>query len=168
MDSWRLDSLCNKSLLASDESIPLFCKDQIGSMVMGWEVKPSFIFANNNMGLIQNEFNIETQGFGDMVYPQLCKTSEKNESNDGLFDLKLGRLIDHHNLSSSEVCMPSKRPRERSFGSSTSFCKVHGCNEDLSNCKEYNKRHKVCEVHTKTSKVIVNGIEQRFCQQCSR
>ncbi|XVE91646.1 hypothetical protein REPUB_Repub01dG0028100 [Reevesia pubescens] len=32
----------------------------------------------------------------------------------------------------------------------------------------YHKRHKVCEGHSKSAKVIVNGIEQRFCQQCSR
>ncbi|XVF03161.1 hypothetical protein REPUB_Repub04eG0237000 [Reevesia pubescens] len=33
---------------------------------------------------------------------------------------------------------------------------------------DYHKRHKVCEAHSKTAKVIVDGIEQRFCQQCSR
>lgn len=189
---------------ASDESLSTsdaFDKDQIGSM--GWEVKPPFIFGNN-MGLFPNEINIQNQVFGDMGFPPLMRNSlfnpvmaasqnafsEENDSNSklesnsresGLFDLKLGRLIDPkevqifnpskiaHNLGlSSEVSMPSKRPREGGFGSSIPFCKVYGCNKNLSNCKDYHKRHKVCEAHSKTSKVIVNGIEQRFCQQCSR
>nr|XP_043636099.1 squamosa promoter-binding-like protein 9 [Erigeron canadensis] len=47
-------------------------------------------------------------------------------------------------------------------------CQVEGCNLDLSDAKTYYSRHKVCGVHSKTPKVIVNGIEQRFCQQCSR
>lgn len=47
-------------------------------------------------------------------------------------------------------------------------CQVEGCNLDLSDAKTYYSRHKVCGVHSKTPKVIVNGLEQRFCQQCSR
>ncbi|CAH9113603.1 unnamed protein product [Cuscuta epithymum] len=47
-------------------------------------------------------------------------------------------------------------------------CQVHGCFRDLSSSKEYHKRHRVCDEHSKTAKVIVDGIEQRFCQQCSR
>ncbi|KAI3733042.1 hypothetical protein L1987_64257 [Smallanthus sonchifolius] len=45
---------------------------------------------------------------------------------------------------------------------------VEGCNLDLSDAKTYYSRHKVCGAHSKTPKVIVNGLEQRFCQQCSR
>lgn len=47
-------------------------------------------------------------------------------------------------------------------------CQVEGCNLDLSDAKSYYSRHKVCGAHSKTAKVIVNGLEQRFCQQCSR
>ncbi|XP_076905223.1 squamosa promoter-binding-like protein 9 [Bidens hawaiensis] len=47
-------------------------------------------------------------------------------------------------------------------------CQVEGCNLDLTDAKTYYSRHKVCGVHSKTAKVIVNGLEQRFCQQCSR
>ncbi|XP_057817261.2 squamosa promoter-binding-like protein 12 [Cryptomeria japonica] len=49
-----------------------------------------------------------------------------------------------------------------------SRCQVEGCKLELSGAKDYHRRHKVCEPHSKASKVIVNGIEQRFCQQCSR
>ncbi|CAL9187238.1 unnamed protein product [Musa hybrid cultivar] len=48
------------------------------------------------------------------------------------------------------------------------WCLVDGCRSDLSNCREYHRRHKVCELHSKTPVVTVGGVEQRFCQQCSR
>ncbi|GMP56253.1 hypothetical protein CsSME_00020805 [Camellia sinensis var. sinensis] len=47
-------------------------------------------------------------------------------------------------------------------------CQVHGRSKDLSSSKSYHKRHKVCDVHSKTARVIVNSIEQKFCQQYSR
>nr|WAW78345.1 squamosa promoter binding protein-like 9 [Isatis tinctoria] len=47
-------------------------------------------------------------------------------------------------------------------------CQVEGCGMDLTNAKGYYSRHRVCGMHSKTPKVIVAGIEQRFCQQCSR
>lgn len=47
-------------------------------------------------------------------------------------------------------------------------CQVEGCNADLTSSKDYHRRHKVCEIHSKSAKVMVAGLEQRFCQQCSR
>ncbi|PIN20007.1 hypothetical protein CDL12_07332 [Handroanthus impetiginosus] len=47
-------------------------------------------------------------------------------------------------------------------------CQVEGCKVDLSDAKAYYCRHKVCGMHSKSPKVIVAGLEQRFCQQCSR
>ncbi|GFP88389.1 squamosa promoter-binding-like protein 12 [Phtheirospermum japonicum] len=47
-------------------------------------------------------------------------------------------------------------------------CQVEGCNTDLSKAKEYHRKHRVCDVHSKFPKVIVGGVERRFCQQCSR
>ncbi|KAF5744285.1 squamosa promoter-binding-like protein 7 [Tripterygium wilfordii] len=47
-------------------------------------------------------------------------------------------------------------------------CQVEGCHVALLNAKEYHKRHKVCETHSKAPSVVVQGSEQRFCQQCSR
>ncbi|MBA0772327.1 hypothetical protein Gotri_007729 [Gossypium trilobum] len=47
-------------------------------------------------------------------------------------------------------------------------CQVEGCYVTLVNAKEYHRRHKVCETHSKAPKVVVLGLEQRFCQQCSR
>ncbi|KAE8799783.1 squamosa promoter-binding-like protein 7 [Hordeum vulgare] len=47
-------------------------------------------------------------------------------------------------------------------------CQVEGCHMVLAGAKEYHRRHKVCEAHSKAPRVIVHGAEQRFCQQCSR
>lgn len=105
---------------------------------------------------------------------------DSNSRDSSLIDLKLGRFADQRDvhsskfskgapvLSSSELSTPSKRMRVSGMHSQAAFCQVYGCNKDLSSSKDYHKRHKVCELHSKTAKVIVNGIEQRFCQQCSR
>ncbi|KAL3835703.1 hypothetical protein ACJIZ3_010439 [Penstemon smallii] len=47
-------------------------------------------------------------------------------------------------------------------------CQVEGCDLDLSTAKEYHRKHRVCECHSKCSKVVIKGLERRFCQQCSR
>ncbi|XP_022927389.1 squamosa promoter-binding-like protein 3 isoform X3 [Cucurbita moschata] len=46
-------------------------------------------------------------------------------------------------------------------------CQADNCNADLSSSKRYHCRHKVCEFHAKALAVMVAGIHQRFCQQCS-
>lgn len=47
-------------------------------------------------------------------------------------------------------------------------CQVEGCGADLSQSKDYHRRHKVCEVHAKASSAVIRNVIQRFCQQCSR
>lgn len=47
-------------------------------------------------------------------------------------------------------------------------CQVEGCHVALVNAKEYHRRHRVCDMHSKAPKVMVLGLVQRFCQQCSR
>ncbi|KDP41332.1 hypothetical protein JCGZ_15739 [Jatropha curcas] len=105
---------------------------------------------------------------------------ESNSQDSSLIDLKLGRLIDGKDaqnskflkersvVSSVSPTSQPKRARTMSSRLQTPLCQVYGCNKDLSSLKDYHKRHKVCEIHSKTPKVIVNGVEQRFCQQCSR
>ncbi|KAK9934344.1 hypothetical protein M0R45_021491 [Rubus argutus] len=62
----------------------------------------------------------------------------------------------------------SKRGRRANAVIQVASCLVDGCNSDLSVCREYHRRHKVCELHSKTPKVTIQGQEKRFCQQCSR
>ncbi|KAI3757031.1 hypothetical protein L6452_04564 [Arctium lappa] len=72
------------------------------------------------------------------------------------------------------VTRPSKRVRSGSpgggggGGGNYPMCQVDNCKEDLSAAKDYHRRHKVCEVHSKSGKALVGKQMQRFCQQCSR
>lgn len=107
------------------------------------------------------------------------------------FDLKLGRNIVNSSsafrnteqvtcLKWKESTALAKPEASRSSGSSKRtrgnatgnnqipLCLVDGCDSDFSNCREYHKRHKVCDVHSKTPVVTISGDKQRFCQQCSR
>ncbi|KAL5859331.1 hypothetical protein ACOSQ4_000627 [Xanthoceras sorbifolium] len=61
--------------------------------------------------------------------------------------------------------------KKTKFGGGTSnraICQVEDCGADLSNAKDYHRRHKVCEMHSKASRALVGNVMQRFCQQCSR
>ncbi|KAH1033944.1 hypothetical protein GLYMA_20G006400v4 [Glycine max] len=63
----------------------------------------------------------------------------------------------------------NKRVRSGSPGTSSyPMCQVDNCREDLSKAKDYHRRHKVCEAHSKASKALLANQMQRFCQQCSR
>ncbi|KAF8408440.1 hypothetical protein HHK36_007593 [Tetracentron sinense] len=99
---------------------------------------------------------------------------------DSLVDLKLGSSGDFGDASVdkwkdtttvfkavSTSSKSSKRARAPSNGTQTVSCLVDGCRSDLSNCRDYHRRHKVCELHSKTPMVMVSGQQQRFCQQCS-
>lgn len=142
---------------------------------------------------MRNVFN-SNASIGDIISPSVVTSNaisgdeesssklsssvvDSNSRESSLFDLKLGGFGDNPNsnsprtapiLSSPESSTPAKRVRATSLSSQTAYCQVYGCNKNLSSAKDYHKRHKVCDVHSKTAKVIVNGIEQRFCQQCSR
>eukprot|EP01018_Ginkgo_biloba_P002062 Gb_26599 [translate_table: standard] len=102
----------------------------------------------------------------------------KDVQGDSLTCLKLGKrqyFEDNGNaakaISVSFAVSSSVHKRPRPLPSSSSQpprCQVEGCNVALTNAKEYHRRHKVCEMHSKAPKAIVVGLEQRFCQQCSR
>ncbi|CAA0824385.1 Squamosa promoter-binding-like protein 14 [Striga hermonthica] len=71
--------------------------------------------------------------------------------------------------SPQQVPRPNKRVRSGSPGGvNHPMCQVDDCEEDLSTAKDYHRRHKVCEIHSKASKALVGKHMQRFCQQCSR
>ncbi|KAH7445710.1 hypothetical protein KP509_01G021200 [Ceratopteris richardii] len=61
-----------------------------------------------------------------------------------------------------------KRFRSSSPGNQSPMCQVDDCHKDLKNEKDYHRRHKVCEPHSKAPQSMVQKIWQRFCQQCSR
>ncbi|XP_076940865.1 putative squamosa promoter-binding-like protein 19 [Bidens hawaiensis] len=85
-------------------------------------------------------------------------------SGDGIFN----KVSDQeHTMMSSSSSGLSKKPIG-DLGEQNVSCLVDGCEADLSGCREYHRRHRVCETHSKTPVVTTGGKEQRFCQQCSR
>ncbi|XP_072967767.1 squamosa promoter-binding-like protein 11 isoform X1 [Typha angustifolia] len=90
--------------------------------------------------------------------------------------LKLGKRTYFEDLpqSSLSVVTPPvpvasvKKAKVLQSNIQNSFCQVEGCNIDLSAAKDYHRKHRVCESHSKCPRVIVAGKELRFCQQCSR
>ncbi|XP_060183585.1 squamosa promoter-binding-like protein 12 isoform X3 [Lycium barbarum] len=62
----------------------------------------------------------------------------------------------------------AKKTKSSSQNALIPRCQVEGCNLDLSSAKEYHRKHRVCHCHSKFPKVIIGGVERRFCQQCSR
>nr|AQQ11799.1 squamosa-promoter binding protein-like protein [Phyllostachys edulis] len=97
-----------------------------------------------------------------------------------LIGLKLGKRTYFENVcggqnvkSSAPSGVPSpstvvKKVKMSQQNTQSSYCQVEGCKVDLSSAKDYHRKHKVCEAHSKAPKVVVAGLERRFCQQCSR
>lgn len=81
--------------------------------------------------------------------------------------LNLGGVSSNTNTNSNKA---NKRVRSGSPSGTVSYpiCQVDNCKEDLSKAKDYHRRHKVCEAHSKASKAYLGNQMQRFCQQCSR
>ncbi|KAL5196520.1 hypothetical protein ABZP36_000032 [Zizania latifolia] len=70
--------------------------------------------------------------------------------------------------SSSSSSAAARRGAAGAGGGGGPSCQVERCSADLSEARRYHRRHKVCEVHSKQPIVLVAGLHQRFCQQCSR
>lgn len=60
------------------------------------------------------------------------------------------------------------RAEEGGGGGGEVRCQVEGCGVELVGVKDYHRKHRVCEAHSKFPRVVVAGQERRFCQQCSR
>ncbi|PWA89658.1 SBP-like protein [Artemisia annua] len=142
---------------------------------MDWNMKiPSWDFTEFDQGTIPNIDSVS----GSSSY----NNGGQQQGIKGNFsvDLKLGQVIDSRNefrdclnlKGTSKMALSpsgsSKRARAVNNGIQAAGCLVDGCNADLSGSKEYHRRHKVCEVHSKTALVLIHGQKQRFCQQCSR
>ncbi|XP_073119246.1 squamosa promoter-binding-like protein 1 [Henckelia pumila] len=97
------------------------------------------------------------------------ETEQVNEEC-GSLNLKLGGQVYHvteGDVDKSEG-KSGKKTKISGVPTSRAVCQVEDCKADLSNAKDYHRRHKVCDVHSKATKALVGNVMQRFCQQCSR
>jgi hypothetical protein len=81
---------------------------------------------------------------------------------------QLGSGVVHGNNGGGSGTAAAESKRKDKAAAAVPRCQVEGCHVSLSVAKEYHRRHKVCEAHSKAPRVVVLGAEQRFCQQCSR
>ncbi|XP_050376111.1 squamosa promoter-binding-like protein 14 [Argentina anserina] len=96
-------------------------------------------------------------------------TAVAGEDDDERLQLNLGGGL--ASVEETAGSRPNKKVRSGSPGNnggSYPMCQVDNCKEDLSSAKDYHRRHKVCESHSKSTKALVAKQMQRFCQQCSR
>ncbi|KAM5568552.1 hypothetical protein ABKV19_016219 [Rosa sericea] len=92
---------------------------------------------------------------------------ENEEINDeaGSLNLKLGGQV-YPIL--EEDGKTGKKTKIVGTTSNRAVCQVEDCKADLSHAKDYHRRHKVCDMHSKATTAMVGNNLQRFCQQCSR
>ncbi|CAK9330310.1 unnamed protein product [Citrullus colocynthis] len=138
---------------------------------MDWNLKtPSWDFTQLEQDALKNINTIGASG---------SFVEHRTTSGNFSVDLKLGQVS--NNMGTKYVVNepgvfkvapspsePSKRARGSGNGTQPLSCLVDGCVSDLSNYRDYHRRHKVCELHSKTPQVSIGGLKQRFCQQCSR
>jgi len=124
----------------------------------------------------------DSTGKKELCSGEPVETSQSAEpspvSGEPLLTLKLGKR-----LYFEDVCAGSDSKKPSSFEAPVSSgkkyktssqnlqhpsCQVEGCGLDLSSAKDYHRKHRVCEAHSKSPKVLIAGLERRFCQQCSR
>ena len=120
-------------------------------------------YQSDNEGLMRENINFIKDVQGDSL---MClKLGKRQHFGDFANSAK---VINPVIGNSTSYCVYNK---PRALPASTAqppSCQVEGCNVVLANAKEYHKRHKVYEMHSKAPKVIVLGTEQCSCQQCSR
>lgn len=115
---------------------------------------------------------------GDVVNPKRNKEGERKRrvtvlEDDGLneeagaLSLNLAGHASQKEIASWDG-MNGKKSKVAGGTSNRAVCQVKDCGADLSRGKDYHRRHKVCEMHSKASKALVGNAMQRFCQQCSR
>ncbi|KAM7276970.1 hypothetical protein ACFE04_018836 [Oxalis oulophora] len=86
----------------------------------------------------------------------------------GSGDLTLNLTGNGYQVSEREAENAGKKTKLVGGSSSRATCHVDNCGSDLSKAKDYHRRHKVCEMHSKATSALVGNLMQRFCQQCSR
>ncbi|TYG43759.1 hypothetical protein ES288_D11G044100v1 [Gossypium darwinii] len=151
----------------------------------GVEVKGFLILMDWNLKATSGDFTEFVQETVSNADTDIINGNESNSYKlvnsigDFRVDLKLGQVGNSGELPSNKWKEPrvlkmesssssSKKFRPTNIGTHPVVCLVDECNTDLSNCRDYHRRHKVCELHSKTAEVMINGLKQRFCQQCSR
>lgn len=173
MESWSYPSEEKTCLLSDETDFSLEALIRGRKALVEWDNKTKDEFSSDGEEVIRVNSSTHLKAMDSFFVEEESESKlsgtlvESKSHGSSLIDLKLGRLADC-NYDATKSDKVAKRARSSASPTQKPACQVYGCNMDLSSSKEYHKRHKVCDAHSKTARVIVNGIEQRFCQQCSR
>ncbi|KAL2922292.1 Squamosa promoter-binding-like protein 12 [Bienertia sinuspersici] len=129
------------------------------------DVSNSSIFHSDNINRTNDSGKRELEKRRRVV----AAPDEELNDEAGPLNLKLGEQV--YPVAEREVDKLEGKSVKKSKSAGTSqqpACQVEGCIADLSKARDYHRRHKVCEAHSKASEALVKNVMQRFCQQCSR
>ncbi|KAI7733931.1 hypothetical protein M8C21_005317 [Ambrosia artemisiifolia] len=132
---------------------------------MDWAFTPSSSWDLTELDI--DDFDVLPEKNQDMDLEGFSSSDILGDGIDGIEGILNGLSEQKHSVMPSSPSCSSKKPRVESSEQQVS-CLVDGCRADLSGCRDYHRRHRVCETHSKTPVVTICGKEQRFCQQCSR
>ncbi|XVF80753.1 hypothetical protein PTKIN_Ptkin15bG0100500 [Pterospermum kingtungense] len=132
--------------------------------------------SSNSSSSCSDEVNAETdKGKRELEKKRRVIVVEDDSLNEeaGSLTLKLGAQGGHgYPISQKEIVnwegTSGKKTKLSGGSGNRAVCQIEDCGADLSNAKDYHRRHKVCEMHSKASNAMVGNVMQRFCQQCSR
>ncbi|XP_058083204.1 squamosa promoter-binding-like protein 1 [Magnolia sinica] len=169
MDDWKWDG--DLFIASPLNSVPLDCRSkQFIPLGLG---NPAGGILSNSSSSCSDEVNAEEgKGKGELEKRRRVVVVEEDEPHEeaGPLTLKLGGhvypIMESDFLNWEEK--NGKKTQVQGPSSSRSVCQVEGCGADLSNARDYHRRHKVCEMHSKATNALVGNVMQRFCQQCSR
>ncbi|KAF7837651.1 squamosa promoter-binding-like protein 1 [Senna tora] len=145
-------------------SVPSDCRNR-----QSFPVDPEIPAKANSSSSNWDDFNKE-KGNRELEKRRRAVIAEGDELNDeegGCLNLNLGGQI-YPIMEGDEKSGKKTKIVGTGTTSNRAVCQVEDCRADLSNAKDYHRRHKVCDMHSKASKALVGNVMQRFCQQCSR
>ncbi|CAK8571796.1 unnamed protein product [Lathyrus sativus] len=128
-------------------------------------------FMSTREGSQDDSTNKKELSKGDLI--------ETSPAAEPLLTLKLGKRFYFEDVTpgsnskkASSSTVPAAPPsgKKSKMGSQNMLhcCQVEGCGFNLSSAKDYHRKHRVCETHSKSPKVVIACLERRFFQQCSR
>nr|TKR74336.1 squamosa promoter-binding-like protein 1 isoform X1 [Populus alba] len=165
LNDWNWD--CDLFTATPLNSVPSDCRSrQLFST--GPELPEKAGLSNSSSSCSDDSDNLgDDKGKRELEKRRRAVFGEDEDLNDeaGSLNLKLGGQV---YPIMNEDAKSGKKTKVTMTASNRAVCQVEDCRADLSNAKDYHRRHKVCDVHSKASRALVGNVMQRFCQQCSR
>lgn len=120
--------------------------------------------AEGNIGVSNSSSSCSDEGKRELEKRRRVVVLDEEEEEEEVGALNL-------NLGGQMYSWEGKNGKKSKVGGTTAnraVCQVDDCQADLTGAKDYHRRHKVCNLHSKATKALVGNVMQRFCQQCSR